>query len=713
MFTAPTRWPHVPKTRYGKGFDRPGICGFRDGSCGNLPERRSASSTGPFFRYFCVHCFNGCVIPNRSFHRLKTRNPMTLKNKLLLLLSLPLVGACLLGGRIAFEKWLVFRAGAALEKNAALLNQFGTVVHELQKERGRSAVFLGSQGAKFSVELPAQQRATDAEIVRLRQLLSVFDASGLGADGRTRFDTGLDALERLVTETRRSILSTNLTSAESTGHFTRTIASLLEVGDAVSHLVQDAAVARGMAGYLGYLQAKEQTGVERAVLAGVFSADKFTGDALNKLNQVTAAQETYLRVFASFATSEQVRFHHDQVRGAACDAVAQMKQKAFELATTGGFGVASHVWFDASTAKIDLMKVVENRLAQDYLATTAETKAAAWLALLLSGSLTAGLAVATLVFGLWTIRSITGPLRNVVSGLSAGADNVASASGQVASASQSLAEGASQQAASLEETGASLEEISSMTRRNADNADSANSLSTQTRAAAEAGANDVRELSGAMAEVKTASDDIARIIKTIDEIAFQTNILALNAAVEAARAGEAGAGFAVVADEVRSLAQRSAKAARETAEQIENSIQKSHRGAALSEKVDKSLQEIVLKARQVDDLVAEIASASREQSQGISQVNDAVAQMDRVVQSTASTSEESAAAAEELSTQAVGLNESVADLLRVIGEGSGSHTPGHASVRTNAARPAERTKSRTNVGASTTREAAQADATTF
>src|SRR5208337_2106308 len=140
------------------------------------------------------------------------------------------------------------------------------------------------------------------------------------------------------------------------------------------------------------------------------------------------------------------------------------------------------------------------------------------------------------------------------------------------------------------------------------------------------------EMTDAMKEVKAASDDIAKIIKTIDEIAFQTNILALNAAVEAARAGEAGMGFAVVADEVRNLAQRSAQAAKETANKIENSIQKSQRGAQISEKVTASLQQIVVKARQVDELVAGIATASNEQTQGIAQINTAVSQMDKVAQ---------------------------------------------------------------------------------
>jgi hypothetical protein len=271
------------------------------------------------------------------------------------------------------------------------------------------------------------------------------------------------------------------------------------------------------------------------------------------------------------------------------------------------------------------------------------------------------------MLSIWIVRVLSRGLNAIAAQLNNGSSQVASASSQVAAASQSLAEGASEQASSLEETSASLEEMSSMTERNADSAESAKTLASETRAAADAGAKDMEEMSSAMADVKAASDNIAKIIKTIDEIAFQTNILALNAAVEAARAGEAGAGFAVVADEVRSLAQRSAQAAKETAEKIENSIQKSHRGAQISEKVTASLSQIVVKARQVDELVGEIAAASKEQAQGIIQVNVAISQMDKITQSNAASAEESASASEELNAQAAALKGGVAELSQMVG----------------------------------------------
>jgi len=281
-----------------------------------------------------------------------------------------------------------------------------------------------------------------------------------------------------------------------------------------------------------------------------------------------------------------------------------------------------------------------------------------------------GLAIAATligaILGYIVTNNITRALNNIAANLTAGSEQTASAASQVASASQTLASGASEQAASLEETSSSLEEMASMTSRNAESSQQATTLAKQARTAADTGAADMQSMSTAMAEIKASSDDIAKIIKTIDEIAFQTNILALNAAVEAARAGEAGMGFAVVAEEVRALAQRAANAAHETSGKIEGSIARTTNGVQITEKVATSLNEIVEKARRVDELAAEVANASREQTQGITQLNTAVTQMDKVTQANAASAEESASAAGELSAQANTLKETAQQLLLLI-----------------------------------------------
>ncbi len=266
----------------------------------------------------------------------------------------------------------------------------------------------------------------------------------------------------------------------------------------------------------------------------------------------------------------------------------------------------------------------------------------------------------------WLItRGVTHRITEVAARLSTESEKTGAAALQVSSASQSMANGASQQAASLEETSSSLHEMASMTSRNSDNAQNAKTLANQARQTADAGAIDMEQMKTAMAAIKGSSTEISKIIKTIDEIAFQTNILALNAAVEAARAGEAGLGFAVVADEVRNLAQRCAGAAKETADKISASTEKSEQGARISEKMATNLAAIVDKTRQLDERIAEIAQSSHEQSEGIGQLNTAVASMDKITQENAALAEESSASAEELKSQAEQVRLAVADLMRM------------------------------------------------
>ncbi len=325
--------------------------------------------------------------------------------------------------------------------------------------------------------------------------------------------------------------------------------------------------------------------------------------------------------------------------------------------------VANYVTFSA--AETLLAKLVEINTAVAGEATQASGAQASLLKGISLAATIVGV-LGALALGFFISMHITRALKQISDTLSAGAEQTAAAAGQVSSASQSLAEGASEQAAALEETGASLEEMSSMTQRNAQSASECNSLMDEAKKTVEGMTRATSEMSKTIAQIKSSSDDTAKIIKTIDEIAFQTNILALNAAVEAARAGEAGAGFAVVADEVRNLAQRCAQAAKDTAAKIEESVNSAGQGVLVAGRVSASLVETVRISGKVAELVAEIATASKEQAQGIGQVNTAVTQMDQVTQGNAASSEESASAAEELSAQAELLRETVDDLLRMV-----------------------------------------------
>ena len=264
------------------------------------------------------------------------------------------------------------------------------------------------------------------------------------------------------------------------------------------------------------------------------------------------------------------------------------------------------------------------------------------------------------------LTRLTRTIQNVVGDLTVASDGVSVASDQINSSSQMLADGASSQAASLEETSASLEEMAAMINQNAQNAEQADRIVNNTQKGMNEAGQAMSALTASMEDIEQASQETQKIVKTIDEIAFQTNLLALNAAVEAARAGEVGAGFAVVADEVRNLALRSADASRNTAALIDGTVKRIQEGSGLVRQANMRFKAVAQESVKVNDLVGEISVASTEQAQGIQQINMAVSNMDRVTQETAASAEESASTSQEMSHQAVQMQQFVNNLLVLV-----------------------------------------------
>lgn len=444
------------------------------------------------------------------------------------------------------------------------------------------------------------------------------------------------------------------------------ITRLIDLRETTNDIVNDSLPGLVSAGRINANQAESQLRILRLILAKTpeeKAALRAEIDAITKDNQDALAKyeasvheeedrQNFAQLQARRATyqAERTRFYqlletdHDAAQKQATHDLRQ----AYQAYTKAGDVLADY----NSRIGTERGQELSTRVRSDIRVVTIAGGAAVLAGVLLS---------------LFFVRQINRALGVAVEGVAAGSEQITAASGQVASSAQSLAAGASEQAASIEETSASLEEMSSMTKNNAENAQQAKITAAQTRQLADRGATQMVAMEQAMQGIQTASTDIAKILKTIDEIAFQTNILALNAAVEAARAGEAGAGFAVVADEVRALAQRCATAAKETAGKIEESVNQSRNGVTISAEVARSFSDIQAHVRQLDQLVAEIAHASQEQHQGIQQVSSAVTQMDRVTQTNAGNAEESAAAAEELNAQAATLNEVVASLQQLAG----------------------------------------------
>jgi methyl-accepting chemotaxis protein len=321
-----------------------------------------------------------------------------------------------------------------------------------------------------------------------------------------------------------------------------------------------------------------------------------------------------------------------------------------------GEGIVEYMWPKAG-AKEPMPKISYVKLHRDWGWVIGsgiyvdDVQAEIWRMVYMFAAAFVAILIGGLFISYFMARSISRPVVHVIDGLNSCAGEVNGASAQVSSECQSLAEGISEQAAGLEEISSTIEETSSMIKQSANNSQQVHQLMIHTGKVVDEAKKTMSELTGAMHEITKASEATARIIKTIDEIAFQTNLLALNAAVEAARAGEAGAGFAVVADEVRNLAMRSAEAAKNTASLIEDTVSKIKNGSTIVTKTNDTFAEVTNSAQSVSVLIDEIAAASQEHAQGIDQINQTINGMSAITQRSAASAEESASAAEEMNSQ--------------------------------------------------------------
>jgi len=341
-----------------------------------------------------------------------------------------------------------------------------------------------------------------------------------------------------------------------------------------------------------------------------------------------------------------------------------------ELCATGKIDEATGIYRERGApagvamekAAADLMKDVTERIKTSNDVGAQKVSSARWTAILMN--ITAFIVVAAMIV---IVRGIARTLRRIAAELNEGSGQIHAATSQVSTASQSLAQAAAQQSASMQEASASSEQVTSMTRKNTENSKNASDLMDTVDARVADGNAALDQMVSSMEEITSSSGKISKIIKAIDEIAFQTNILALNAAVEAARAGEAGMGFAVVAEEVRNLSHRSAQAARDTASLIEDSIGKSNEGSTRLQQVTEVIRSITESTAKVKVLVDEVSVSSSDQTQGIEGISSVIGQMAQITQATAANSQETAAASQQMAAQAATLNQIARQLRTMVG----------------------------------------------
>ncbi|MBS1816361.1 MAG: nitrate- and nitrite sensing domain-containing protein [Acidobacteria bacterium] len=618
-------------------------------------------------------------------------NRLSLQRRLEALVAVSTLMALAFGGLVLRDAWQAASEASAVTGLARLAVATSAAVHELQKERGRSSGYLGSHGQQFGTELDEQRRQSDAALAALDTAMKAADPS---ADVREQLGRASTRRQGLASM-RARVQAAEIPAPEAIDYYAAVIGDYLAAVDAMALVPREGDVTRQLVAYGNFLQAKESAGLERAVLSNVFSADRFTPALYRTFAGVVAREQTRLSLFRTHANPQDASLLERTVSGADVTHVMDWRTLAFERADRGGFGVNSADWFSGATARIDLMKKVEDRLSTGIVANAeARLRSAEHMM-----ALVVGLGLVTLVLGVGGAlvigRTTSTAIAHVATELTESAEQVAAAARQVSASAQSLAQGATEQAASIEETSASMEEMGSMTHKNSEHAREAAQLVASMSEHVGRSNAALEHMVVSMQAITDSSARVGAIIKTIDEIAFQTNILALNAAVEAARAGEAGLGFAVVADEVRSLAQRASAAARDTASMIEESIARSREGSVRVSEVTDAIEAITRSVSAVEGIVSDVREASAQQTTGIDQVSTALTQMEQVTQGTAATAEQSAAASEELHAQAEASIAVVRELHDIVhGAQDGSTPSAPAATRRRGAPTGERGRPR-------------------
>ncbi len=696
----------------------------------------------------CVLAFAGVA---DSFRGERMKN-ISITKKLVLLLSLPLAGMLVFSVIGAWQSYQQWRSLAQTESLMKFATTVGNLAHYLQVERGATAGFVSSKGARFSQELPGYRAETDKNLALFKESISQMNTMGMPDALRTAVEAASSKLNGLKGN-RDAASQFRISAPEAAAYYTGTIEVMLETAHAISEQAS-LLIARRMQAYMMFLDAKEHAGRERALMMPVFTADKIEPAQYQTFLDLVAAQKEHLEIFHDLATVEERTLYDSKLSGTVVveveamrktvkseveamrktvnDKVADVMRKgAGDKAAETGFGVDPFKWFAATTARINAMKEVENLVATRIVEVAAGLAAEARTALALNLGFSIAGILATVLLGVWIVRSIIGPvhelhetisqvqrnndltqrvkvsgkdeiaqageafnllmgsLQDIIRNVSGNAqrvrqsaNQVASSTKQVSSSSQSQSEAAASMAATMEQMTVSIDQV-------AEHAGEAHNSSLQNGNLSSKGSevilqvvNDMRRIADTVnqssviiRDLGKQSDEIFTIVQVIKDIADQTNLLALNAAIEAARAGEQGRGFAVVADEVRKLAERTSQSTRVIAE-IVGKIQEGTKNAVNSMEMGVSqVNKGVELAGQADDAINQISAGAQRVSHVASDISSAIKEQSvassdiaRNVERVAQMSDENHAAIQEVASSARNLESLAEEMENTVGK---------------------------------------------